>query len=63
MSDHHLSDCIRSTPSRTVAAILLLGCTRLGAVMRRSRTADPFPGIDERTLADIGLPRCAAFVS
>lgn len=38
MSDFPLSDCIRSTPGRTVGALLVAGYQRLGRVSRRRVT-------------------------
>jgi hypothetical protein len=40
--------------------MVMAGCLWVKTVLRRSRL-DPFLGVDDRLLADMGLLRCAAF--
>lgn len=57
MNNFALTDCIRSTPSRTLGALLVAAWSHTGRTLRPGGRDDSIFSVSDRTLADIGMSR------
>lgn len=57
MTAFALTDCIRSTPSRTIGALLVAAWSTTGRALRARGHESTILGVSDRTLADIGVSR------